>query len=181
MERIETISRYPGYSFVNGKVFTPQGREINLNSNGKYWVINSKGTGTTVVPASILRQLASPIVMDIGSKEIPGIDNYFVSPLGAVYSFDPGMYPNGLLLSQHVGSTGYLQVKVADKTRRVHSLVAITFLDKDYIAKGLVAMHLDNNKQNPLLSNIKIGTYSENINAAHADGLHNKKKKSRGK
>ncbi len=54
----------------------------------------------------------------------------------------------------------------------VHQLLAITFLDKDYLDKKLVAMHIDNNKNNNILSNIKVGTYSENNKQAYDDRLN---------
>lgn len=33
-------------------------------------------------------------------------------------------------------------------------------------------MHIDNNKENNHLSNLKYGTYKENIKSAYEDGLH---------
>ena len=63
-------------------------------------------------------------------------------------------------------------MRIAGRFRSIHSLIAITFLDENYIGKGLCCLHLDNNKNNHQLSNIKIGTYSENNKQAYTDGVN---------
>ena len=166
-----TLDRYPGYTFIDGKVISPKGREIQLTIKG-YRVVNDVGVRTSVSKESLNRQLLPPLVMGTGAKSIPGEEYYFISPKGVVYSFNPALYPNGTILTTSTGSKGYLRVRVADRTRDVHTLVAVTFLDKDYVAKGLCCMHLDNDKTNPELTNLKLGTYSENNKAAYADGLN---------
>ena len=45
--------------------------------------------------------------------------------------------------------------------------MGIPFIDENYVEKGLCCMYLDNNKQRPALFNLKIGTYSENTQAAY--------------
>lgn len=70
--------------------------------------------------------------------------------------------------------TGYLFVNLyKDKHRKMfslHYLVANNFIinDNNYP----LVMHLDNNKKNNHISNLKFGTYKENIKSAYDDGLH---------
>lgn len=74
--------------------------------------------------------------------------------------------------------TGYLFVNLyKDKQKRMfslHYLVANHFLtnDNDYP----LVMHLDNNKRNNHISNLKFGTFKENIQSAYDDGLHSNMK-----
>lgn len=56
-------------------------------------------------------------------------------------------------------------------TYRIHYLVAVTFIDKDYISKGLTVNHKDGNKLNNNLDNLEIVTYVENLNHARKTGL----------
>ena len=166
-----TLDRYPGYTFTEGKVFIPKDRELKLTRDG-YRIVNDQGVRTSVTAESLYRQLSPILLMATGSKSIPGEDYYFISLTGTVYSFNPVLNPNGAILTHSIGSTGYIRVNIRGNTQDVHMLMARTFLDKDYVAKGLCCMHLDNDKTNPELTNLKLGTYSENNKAAYADGLN---------
>lgn len=55
--------------------------------------------------------------------------------------------------------------------KRVHRLVAETFLENDDPKNKTIVMHLDNNKTNNCVSNLKWGTVSENTQQAVNDGL----------
>jgi hypothetical protein len=59
----------------------------------------------------------------------------------------------------------------------IQKLMAITFLDPDYSNKGLCVMHKDDDKTNNVLTNLKIGTYSENNKSAYDNGLNNGNRK----
>lgn len=71
---------------------------------------------------------------------------------------------------------GYLQVHLTDgknrKTYRIHTLVAIYFLQKPH-KKGLVIRHLDSNSKNNHIDNLAFGTYIENENDKIANGTWN--------
>lgn len=70
---------------------------------------------------------------------------------------------------------GYLDVDLYNDTKvyykRVHRLVAETFLPLPDDYENKVVMHLDNNKTNNHYTNLKWGTISENTAQAYADGL----------
>ena len=76
-----------------------------------------------------------------------------------------------------LGNTGYLRVALEDKnsTHRtnesVHRLVAQTFIENDDPINKNIVMHLDNDKLNNHVSNLKWGTQQENIQQAIDDGL----------
>lgn len=79
---------------------------------------------------------------------------------------------NGKQKKQYVDKQGYKRVGVwipKDKKTivvRVHTLVALAFIDPEYTSKGLVVNHKDLNKSNNLLSNLEVVT--EKSNAIHA-------------
>lgn len=74
--------------------------------------------------------------------------------------------------------SGYLFVNLYKNKRKqmvtIHKLVCYNFMKKD--EKSQLIMHLDNNKQNNHISNLKFGTYKENIQDAYNDGLHSNMK-----
>jgi hypothetical protein len=59
----------------------------------------------------------------------------------------------------------YLEVKF--KTRRIHQLVAIAFLDHTPCGQKLVVNHKDFNKGNNMLSNLEVIPQRENANKKH--------------
>lgn len=92
---------------------------------------------------------------------------YEVSNLGRVKSLPRnGTIKTERYLIQKENGYGYLQVGLRNnglKTKLVHRLVADAFLN--YIAKKgeIVIDHIDNNKENNVLSNLQIITHRENI------------------
>ena len=103
-------------------------------------------------------------------KEIPYHKSYFINKNGEIISTTS--YSLGNKLKIIYPKNKYAIVNVDGKNIEVHKLLALTFIDKDYLKKGLCVLHLDNNKHNHSLSNLKVGTYSENIKQAYADGLN---------
>lgn len=96
-------------------------------------------------------------------KEIPEYEGfYLISNTGSVKS----LY-KGIILYQHKRKDGYMTVCLSKnakvKTHTVHSLMAITFLDKNYLKKGLVVDHIDDVKSNNCLKNLRITTHRKNI------------------
>ena len=55
--------------------------------------------------------------------------------------------------------------------RRVHRLLAEAFIPNDDPINKTIVMHLDNNKANYSLDNLKWGTIQENTKQAYDDGL----------
>lgn len=68
----------------------------------------------------------------------------------------------------------YVNVKFDDgkiKQRRLHRLVAEAFIPNDDIVNKTVVMHIDNNKSNNCITNLKWGSVGENTKQAFDDGL----------
>lgn len=116
----------------------------------------------------------SNIALDLtGFKEIPDLNGiYFINEIGTVISF--ALNKSGMILKPYYYNCGkkYPTVSINGKSESIHSLIAKTFINKNYVIEGLCCMHLDNDKNNHILSNLKIGTYSENNKQAYDDGLN---------
>lgn len=106
-------------------------------------------------------------------RKISGSTNAYITPSGKVY-FD---YGNDMMYSAKTfvnANNGYLYInfKSVDGKmiqRRVHRLVAEAYLPNPNNLP--VVCHIDNDKANPDLSNLKWGTVSSNTKEAFDDGL----------
>ena len=108
-------------------------------------------------------------------KDITGYDGkYQINESGVIIN------KNGHVMRSAVGNTGYLRTALEEpnsthrKNESIHRLVAQTFIpNPDNLP---VVMHLDNDKLNNHVSNLKWGTQSDNVQQALADGRHPKAK-----
>ena len=115
-------------------------------------------------------------------KPLPGYEgSYEVSSHGRVRSLDRlcrgkdgrNELHRGKVLKPWVQKRGgYLAVSIRDgtatKRRTVHTLVAETFFGPR--PKGMDVMHLDGNRSNNALENLKYGTRKENLNQTYEYG-----------
>ena len=99
-------------------------------------------------------------------KEFEGI--YQVSNLGNVKSLKFG---KERILKAGKDSSGYLLVTLrkdgVSKSKRVHQLVAIAFLNHIPCGHKLVVNHIDFDKSNNNVSNLEVVTNRENTNLKH--------------
>jgi len=100
-------------------------------------------------------------------KDIPNWEGiYQVSNMGRVKSLARKWSPRESILTPAVSQDRYLKVDLKANGRReqveVNRLVALTFLDGNYVAKGLVCDHKDRDRQNNNLSNLRVVTHREN-------------------
>lgn len=103
---------------------------------------------------------------------ISNSDDYYVSENGNVYhKIKAGYYK----IKIRPGFYGYVLLGISYSghmlQKRVHRLVAEAFLENDDPEHKIIVMHLDNNKTNNHISNLKWGTISENTKQAFNDGL----------
>ncbi|QZI87157.1 hypothetical protein MYOV085v1_p0138 [Vibrio phage 355E48.1] len=101
----------------------------------------------------------------------------FINELGEIYSIASTKYGVPLIpYHKPEDPTKYPSVIITYRGVRgkvnIHQLMCVTFYDKDYVQKGLVCLHKDNDKSNYRLSNLKVGTYSENNKQAYDDGIN---------
>ena len=106
-------------------------------------------------------------------RKISGSTNAYITPAGKVYVDygDDMMYPAKTFVNAHNGYL-YINFKSDDGKmiqRRVHRLVAEAYLPNPN--NWSVVCHIDNDKANPELSNLKWGTTSSNTKEAFDDGL----------
>lgn len=96
-------------------------------------------------------------------KDIPNYDGvYKISRTGNVWSSKKGR-----LLKPCIGVRGYMVVNLQKKIRPIHQLVAETFLDDSYKEKLLVVDHIDRDKTNNNLSNLRVTNKS--VNGTNSD------------
>jgi hypothetical protein len=105
-------------------------------------------------------------------KDVVGYEGlYRVSSFGRVF----GVKANKILKS-HI-TQGYCRIALCkngvSKNKRVNVLEAQSFIDSDYLSKGLVCNHIDFNKQNNNLSNLELITARENTNKLHIPSSSN--------
>lgn len=106
-------------------------------------------------------------------KLINNSNTDYVTPSGKIYC-DYGnnmFYPKKTFINK---SNGYLYVNInqkdgKQKQKRVHKLVAIAFIPNPN--NYPIVMHIDDDKSNPNINNLKWGTISENTKDAYDKGL----------
>lgn len=104
-------------------------------------------------------------------RPIPGYDGlYESSNLGRIRSWARG-FPH--IMSQHKNNSGYLIVRIKEKTKLVHRMVALAFCDG--YSEGLCVNHIDAVRTNNHASNLEWVTYKENIRDCMRRGTHNYK------
>lgn len=108
-------------------------------------------------------------------KEILNFPNYCVTKGGRVWSKPRrGSSKNGKWLKQIIDSSGYLHINLYNNRGRrrypTHHVVLNVFVGLCPI--GMECRHLDGNRKNNKLSNLKWGTHSENVQDTIKHGTH---------
>lgn len=149
---------------------------VYLSASGDNFLKLKEDTGKWLRRAkSTIIALAKPPKIPENFYQVPGYKSLFISREGVCWSSPNKNYPTGHYLTVHYPKTDkhYPSVSPAESGRvEIHRLLALTYLDCDYVSKGLCVMHLDDDKSNFSLSNLKIGTYSENNKAAYDTGAN---------
>ena len=105
-------------------------------------------------------------------KAIAGFEGYEVSDLGNIRSYRNnrwGLAKHPKSVITHVGNRGYITVQLGRGNRKlVHRLVAEAFIPNP--EGHPLVLHNDSNRANPVASNLRWGTQSENIQQGVREG-----------
>lgn len=183
------IPEFTGYDLteVNGvyKITkVSSGKEITITKpqKGKEYAKLKNDLGIwKSIGISKLIALCYPPKPPEGFVLVPGYIKTYISKCGKTWIGPGETTPLGTLTCPRYYENDYPQVCVERDpkrggTRYVHILLALVYLDKDYLDKGLCVMHLDDDKNNFNLTNLKVATYSENNKAAYDTGVNPSKK-----
>ena len=99
-------------------------------------------------------------------KLIPGCEYTYASPEGKIYHYKRGFFEERI---QYLESFGYYSIKINEKsapsTKRVHRLIAMTFIPN--LNNLPVVNHIDGNKLNNNINNLEWTTIQDNTKKAY--------------
>ena len=170
------INGFPGYTYKDGVLYNPKNKAVNIITNARgsqtYKVKNYLGKWTHLALLKLKALVGEVLELPSDAKQIKGFEDYYIDPRGIMYSFS-SYTPAGSIMTTGVGSNGYPRVSLgSNKTVEVHQLLARTFIMDDYIERGLVVLHRDDNKLNCTLDNICVGTYKRNNKDSYKTGCN---------
>ena len=93
-----------------------------------------------------------------------------------------GRIRRGERILKGCNQNGYRAVDIGGKRLKIHRLVATAFLDMDYYGpRNIVVMHLDDDKTNNNVTNLKVGRQYENVSYRVKSGVQGVNKRSDGR
>ena len=174
----------PGFSRYTFEAGVVTDTESNLVKNPfkraknalAYKLKDDNGNWKQLSSTKVAAMCAYMVEKPTGAVAIPNMRNCWINKQGIVYSISKAK-PNGYIHnSNSLSSKGYPVVCLLGETHTIHSLLCRTFIQADYVEKGLVCLHRDDNKLNYSLDNLSVGTYSQNNKDAYLTGANPSKK-----
>lgn len=120
-------------------------------------------TGKTRAYTTGFKKVASIEELTNGEpvSDIPFYDGYFITRSGIVISTHNGINKRVKRLTNYGYYTFHVTLEGKNTTVYLHRLLCLAFKFDEYF-EGAVVRHLDGNRKNNNLSNLKWGTYQEN-------------------
>lgn len=177
---IKEIPNFPLYYFLDNNIYWKKNNKLVLpfkdkNKKERYKLKNIENNFVNIAKTTIFASVGIKLELPTDAKLIPNTDHYYADTKGNIYSFSSN-FKQGIILKPTLNTAGYLVVGISkngiSKSIEIHQLILRTFIMENYIEKGLCCLHLDNNKTNNILTNLAVGTYSENNKAAYRDKLN---------
>ena len=143
------------------------GNKLNNNVDNLEWVFQTDNIKhayqTNLIAPKTKREYYQEDLIGEEWKQVSNL-HYSVSTFGRVRN------DNTYLLLKPSLTCGYQKVRLSQNGKiydfTVHKLVYITFYNIDNIPKGYVIDHIDANKTNNKLENLRLVTLSDNVNNA---------------
>lgn len=172
------ILGFSRYELVEGSVLDKVSKKVmckhtrpDRTSHGYFKLKDDAGKWRQLSERKLLA-LVAPVEPPEGFVKIPTYENTYLSKEGKVWRGPTLPMPLGMFLKVSYREDRYPTIEAEGRIKEIHQLLVMTFMDEFYVEKGLCAMHLDDNKHNFSLPNLKIGTYSENNKAAYDTGVN---------
>lgn len=170
------IPNFPDYSLVDGVVInTLKNMPLSINKKNQVKMKHSDGTWKYRSIPSIHSALNLTLKLPKDFVVIPYTEGkYFINKESVIYGYT-SKYPTGRILKPSLGKNYYTVIIYYKGRRRrveVHQLMCVTFILEDYVERGLVCLHDDDIKTNCHLSNLSVGTYTQNNKDAYTTGMN---------
>lgn len=123
-----------------GKLYKikPKVKEIKKDSLNRFYLIENNGKEKRIAAKKLYslvfkKQLCEDNIINLKNEEWKPIENtngkYFISNCGRVKSYCGN---KAIILKPYLQSSGYLEVKINNKNKKIHCLVAQAFCENRY-------------------------------------------------
>ena len=147
--------------------------QLQPNKKGEYRLVTDEGKTVYRAIKPLYRQVfgvefAVDTIEDLCGEQWKPIDTkgkYYISSYGRVKSYQGR---NARILNPYTNQKGYLRVDINAESRRtylVHQLVALAFIPNDNPIVNNTVDHIDLNKRNNNMQNLRWMSRAENIRA----------------
>jgi len=165
------IPNFPLYYYDSGNVFWNKNNKqvfpfTAADNSIRYKLKNNKNKWVQIAKSTLEASVGNILKIPKTAKLIHNSNNTtYIDIDSSIYSFSPN-FPTGKILKPILGTTGYMRVSITYKGKKrpcdIHKLMAETFILPNYRKQGLCCLHADDDKLNCHLTNLSVGTYSQN-------------------
>ena len=166
---------------IDGKLYKnfPSRILVKKDEMNRYFIIDDCGKSVRYTQKYLYRKLFNTEfcidnTITLQGEEWKQIENtngrYYISNCGRVKSL---CGYTAKILQPYKNTNGYLTVKIQDKNKMIHQLVALYFCENKFEDQKIQIHHIDTNRQNNYYKNLQI------LSIAEHKKIHSKKEKQR--